>query len=117
MPLTFKPWPFLPNPPVMADPALKYVTLVSRDGFEFILEREQACVSGTISRMLDPKNGFVEAITGRCVFENINGVILQLVCEYFLYNHRHRNELNVEDMELPLELCLEVLMAADYLDC
>jgi transcription elongation factor B subunit 1 len=34
----------------------KYVTLVSSDGFEFVILREAACVSGAIKRMLDPKS-------------------------------------------------------------
>ena len=32
----------------------KYVTLISGDGFEFVVLREAACVSGAIRRMLDP---------------------------------------------------------------
>lgn len=34
----------------------EYVTLVSGDGFEFIVPRSTACVSGTIRRMLDPSS-------------------------------------------------------------
>jgi hypothetical protein len=34
----------------------EYVTLVSCDGFEFILPRSSACISGTIRRMLDPSS-------------------------------------------------------------
>jgi hypothetical protein len=34
----------------------EYVTLVSCDGFEFILPRSTACVSGTIRRMLHPSS-------------------------------------------------------------
>jgi len=34
----------------------KYVTLVSNDGFEFVVLREAACVSGAIKKMLDPKS-------------------------------------------------------------
>lgn len=34
----------------------KYVTLVSSDGFEFVVLREAACKSGAIRRMLDPKS-------------------------------------------------------------
>ncbi|KAJ9291351.1 hypothetical protein DTO021C3_1151 [Paecilomyces variotii] len=59
----------------------EYVTLVSSDGFEFVLPRSTACVSGTIRRMLDPASKFSEAITGRCVLENISGVVLEKVCE------------------------------------
>ncbi|PGH17096.1 hypothetical protein AJ80_04969 [Polytolypa hystricis UAMH7299] len=56
-----------PDPP-------EYVTLVSNDGFEFVIPRSAACVSGTIRRMLDPASKFSEAITGRCVFEDMKFV-------------------------------------------
>ncbi|PGH36235.1 transcription elongation factor B, polypeptide 1 [[Emmonsia] crescens] len=98
-----------PSPP-------EFVTLASNDGFEFIIPRTAACVSGTIRRMLDPASNFSEAVTGRCVFEDMNGVVLEKVCEYFLYSHRNKDQNNVPDMEFPLELCLELLIAADYLD-
>jgi len=93
-----------------------FVTLISSDGFEFHVRRSAACVSGTIRRMLDTQNSFQEAITGRCHLENINGVVLQKVVEYFYYNERHRESVGVPDMDIPPELCLELLMAADYLD-
>ncbi|KAL1972961.1 hypothetical protein VTN31DRAFT_6503 [Thermomyces dupontii] len=99
----------------MSQPS-EYITLVSSDGFEFILPRSCACVSGTIRRMLDPSSKFSEALTGRCVLENISGVVLEKVCEYFLYNEKNKEQSNVPDMEIPSELCLELLMAADYLD-
>ncbi|RHZ45654.1 elongin C [Aspergillus thermomutatus] len=94
----------------------EYVTLVSGDGFEFVIPRSTACVSGTIRRMLEPSSKFSEAITGRCVLENISGVVLEKVCEYFCYNEKNKSQTNVPDMDIPPELCLELLMAADYLD-
>lgn len=45
-----------------------------------------------------------------------SGVVLEKVCEYFLYNEKNKEQSNVPDMEIPSELCLELLMAADYLD-
>ncbi|KAK2746967.1 hypothetical protein FQN57_002539 [Myotisia sp. PD_48] len=94
----------------------EYVTLASNDGFEFVISRSAAYVSGTIRRMLEPSSNFSEALTGRCVLENMNGVVLEKVCEYFIYNERNKGQSNVPDMEIPPELCLELLMAADYLD-
>ncbi|KAK4934850.1 elongin C [Elasticomyces elasticus] len=65
--------------------------------------------------MLDMQNNFSEAQTGVCHLENINGIVLEKVVEYFYYNEKHRNSEGVPDMDIPSELCLELLMAADYL--
>ncbi|KEF53062.1 transcription elongation factor B, polypeptide 1 [Exophiala aquamarina CBS 119918] len=92
-----------------------FVTLVSADGFEFHIRRSAACVSATIRRMLDLQNNFSEAQTGVCHLENISGIVLEKVVEYFYYNEKHRDTIGVPDMDIPSELCLEILMASDYL--
>nr|OQO18163.1 hypothetical protein B0A51_13346 [Rachicladosporium sp. CCFEE 5018]OQO22182.1 hypothetical protein B0A51_09869 [Rachicladosporium sp. CCFEE 5018] len=111
----------------------QFVTLVSSDDFSFIVLRSAACLSGVIRRMLDPAciifshasllysvltltDGFVEARTNTCHFENISGMVLEKVCEYMYYNEKHRDGKDVPDMDIPPELCLELLMASDYLD-
>ncbi|KAK6434026.1 elongin C [Oleoguttula sp. CCFEE 5521] len=94
----------------------QYVTLISSDDFSFIVLRSAACLSGVIRRMLDPAYGFVEARTNTCHFENISGMVLEKVCEYMYYNEKHRDGKDVPDMDIPPELCLELLMASDYLD-
>ena len=45
-----------------------------------------------------------------------SGIVLEKVCEYLYYNEKHKNAKDVPDMEIPPELCLELLMAADYLN-
>lgn len=52
----------------------KYVTLVSRDGFEFVVLREATLVSPVIRSMLDPEQNFIESQSGRCVFHDIRYV-------------------------------------------
>jgi len=94
-----------------------WVTLVSSDGFEFIIQREPAIVAGTIRRMLDPKNGFKESVTKTCHFENIPGVVLEQVCEYLYYSDRYKDMTSVPDMDIPPELSLELALAADFLEC
>jgi hypothetical protein len=37
------------------------------------------------------------------------------VVEYFHYWYKNRDREDVSDMDIPVELCLELLMAADYL--
>ena len=46
----------------------------------------------------------------------ISGVVLEKVCEYLYYNQKHAESKDVSDMDIPPELCLELLIAADYLD-
>ena len=41
---------------------------------------------------------------------------MEKVCEYLYYNEKHKNSKDVPDMDIPPELCLELLMAADYLN-
>lgn len=93
-----------------------FVTLISADNYEFIIRRDAAMISGTIRRMLDLQSNFSEAQSGVCHLENISGIVLEKVVEYLYYNQKHRDSTGVPDMEIPSELCLELLMAADYLD-
>ncbi|KAK3320791.1 Skp1 family protein [Cercophora scortea] len=88
------------------DEPSKYVTLVSNDGFEFVLLREATVVSPTIKAMLRDDRQWREATTGR---------FLEKVAEYFQYWYKNRDKLDVPDMDIPVEICLELLVAADYL--
>ena len=45
-----------------------------------------------------------------------SGLVLEKVCEYFYYNEKHKDAKDVPDMDIPTELSLELLMAADYLN-
>ncbi|KAL6413834.1 Elongin-C [Ilyonectria robusta] len=49
----------------------KYITLVSADGFEFVVLREAAMVSPIIKGMLDVRSQFAEAKDARCVFQEM----------------------------------------------
>lgn len=44
-----------------------------------------------------------------------SSLVLDKVVEYFHYWYRYRNSDDVPDMDIPVELCLELLAAADYL--
>ncbi|KAF2463398.1 POZ domain-containing protein [Lindgomyces ingoldianus] len=94
----------------------EFVTLESSDGFEFKVLRSAACLAGTIKKALDPSYGFREESEGRIKLATINGVTLEKVCEYLYYHQKHAEAKDVPDMEIPPELCLELLIAADYLD-
>lgn len=57
---------------------------------------------------------YLQCLGTYCGFNS--GLVLEKVAEYFYYNYRNRNREDVPDMEIPPELCLELLMAADFLD-
>lgn len=61
-------------------------------------------------------DNFSEAQSGICHLENLSGIVLEKVVEYFYYNEKHLKSTGVADMDIPADLCLELLMAADYLD-
>jgi transcription elongation factor B subunit 1 len=43
-------------------------------------------------------------------------VCLEKVCEYLYYHEKNEDARDVPDMEIPPEICLELLVAADFLD-
>lgn len=71
--------------------------------------------------MLSPSISCVVGVLCISIWSTANsdlysGIVLEKVCEYLLYNEKHKDQANVPDMDIPPELCLELLMAADYLD-
>nr|XP_021206931.1 transcription elongation factor B polypeptide 1 isoform X1 [Bombyx mori] len=99
-------------------PDAMYVKLVSSDGHEFIVKREHALISGTIKAMLSGPGQFAENEANEVNFREIPSHVLQKVCMYFTYKVRYTNS-STEIPEFPIapEIALEVLMAANFLDC
>lgn len=52
-------------------PEHEFLTLVSSDGFEYVVLREAAMVSPVIRTMTNPESAFIEGRTGRCRFQDI----------------------------------------------
>lgn len=99
-------------------PDAMYVKLISSDGHEFIVKREHALTSGTIKAMLSGPGQFAENETNEVHFREIPSHVLQKVCMYFTYKVRYTNS-STEIPEFPIapEIALELLMAANFLDC
>ncbi|EEB08078.2 elongin C [Schizosaccharomyces japonicus yFS275] len=93
----------------------EFVKLVSCDGFEYILKKEIACVSGTIKTMLEDAK-FAEAQNNECHFPEIRSDLLEKVCDYMHYNFTYKNQTDVPDFDIPPEMVLELLVASAYLD-
>lgn len=43
-----------------------------------------------------------------------SGPVLEKVVEYFHYSYANRDKDDVVDMDIPVDLCLEIIVAADY---
>lgn len=99
-------------------PDAMYVKLISSDGHEFIIKREYVLTSGTIKAMLSGPGQFAENETNEVNFREIPSHVLQKVCQYFAYKVRYTNS-STEIPEFPIapEIALELLMAANFLDC
>ncbi|KAI8585739.1 hypothetical protein HDU87_007368 [Geranomyces variabilis] len=94
------------------------VKLVSSDGFEFIIDRKCAMASGTIKNMLSSPGQFTESVQNTVNFRDIKAVILEEVCKYLYYKVRYTNTTSeIADFAIAPEIALELLMAADFLDC
>ncbi|CAD5117974.1 DgyrCDS6714 [Dimorphilus gyrociliatus] len=99
-------------------PEAMFVKLISSDDHEFIVKREHALTSGTIKAMLSGPGTFAEHETNVINFREIPSHVLEKVCMYFTYKIRYTNS-STEIPEFPIEpeIALELLMAANFLDC
>ena len=72
-------------------------------------------VSGTIKAMLTGQ--FAES-RGEINFPEISGVILEKVIKYLYYRVKYTNsQVPIPEFKIEPEVALELLMAANYLDC
>lgn len=94
---------------------VEYVKLISSDGCEFVVDKNAACVSRTLSAMLS--NGFSEADLKEITLSELPGNILEKVCQYFYYKRRYTESVSeIPDFPIEPEVALNLLMAASYLD-
>lgn len=107
-----------PNAPSCDGPNASYIRLVSQDGHEFIIKREYALISATIKAMLDGPGQFTENESNLVNFREIPSHVLEKVCQYFTYKVKYTNcSTEIPDFPIAPELALELLMAANFLDC
>jgi transcription elongation factor B subunit 1 len=104
----------------------EYVKLKSNDGFEFVLEKAAACQSKMIKEMLDATAHYDDpSIANTIPFEDISANVLDLVCQYLSERYNASSGMNEfaqlkafdPKNELDRQTILELLLAADYLDC
>lgn len=103
----------------------KFVTLVSEDGFRFIIPRQAAVLSNTLKDMLSEDMGMLEAESGVVNLMHTAPVVNKL-CQYLIFKLYHINAQgsgrqssgsahNFDD-RIPIEIALQLLECADFLD-
>lgn len=95
-----------------------YIKLIPSGGNKFIVKIEHALISQKIKAMLSGPGQFAENETNEVNFREIPSHVLSKVCMYFTYKVRYTNS-STEIPEFPIapEIALELLMAANFLDC
>ncbi|KAF7638829.1 Skp1_POZ domain-containing protein [Meloidogyne graminicola] len=79
---------------------------------------EHALISHTIRAMLSGPGQYAENETNEVNFREIPSHVLQKVCHYFAYKTRYTNSASeIPEFHVAPELALELLMAANFLDC
>eukprot|EP01063_Lacrimia_lanifica_P014932 TRINITY_DN21521_c0_g1_i1.p1 TRINITY_DN21521_c0_g1~~TRINITY_DN21521_c0_g1_i1.p1 ORF type:complete len:121 (+),score=41.65 TRINITY_DN21521_c0_g1_i1:51-413(+) len=106
-------------------PELGYVTLVSGEGYEFVLDRRAAEVSNLIKSMISGTQNIGISMQ-RFTFDDVSAPVMELICQYLA--ERHRTGTSMSEFA-PLrgldpdrnpgdkDIALELLLAANYFDC
>ncbi|KAK4057473.1 elongin C [Microbotryomycetes sp. JL221] len=98
-----------------------FVTLVSGDGFRFVLPRSAALGSVLVSDALTGgSGGFAEAQEGVIHLEEQRAEVVEKVAEYLMYKeHYSQSKDDIPDFKdrVRPEIALELLMASDYMQC
>jgi transcription elongation factor B subunit 1 len=92
-----------------------YVKLISSDGHVFVVSKDAARVSGTLSNMLGDSFTFAEANSKIIKLHDMDGPVLEKVVEYLYYNAKYKDSVDVPEFAVPTEMALELLVAADFL--
>jgi len=93
------------------------LTLISNDGFQFVLPKKSAFASKTIRNMFNKNSGYIESTENRVKFEEISAVILEKLCEYWCYREKYSSSKgDVPEFIIPPEMALELMTVADFLE-
>lgn len=93
------------------------ITLVSSQNDEILIAREAAMISPTLKAMLESP---LKEASGVIELLNMDTNLLKKVAEYLEYNLQYKStdedQEDVPEFEIPTEMALELLLAADYLN-
>eukprot|EP01001_Neometanema_parovale_P001584 NODE_11858_length_533_cov_25.131707_g11570_i0.p1 GENE.NODE_11858_length_533_cov_25.131707_g11570_i0~~NODE_11858_length_533_cov_25.131707_g11570_i0.p1 ORF type:complete len:135 (-),score=36.83 NODE_11858_length_533_cov_25.131707_g11570_i0:129-473(-) len=103
----------------------EYITLVSAEGCQFVIDKKAASISKMIAEMLEGCQGGPFGSVEQIPFPEIGAGVLDLVCQYLSERNnvgasmtefrplKHLDPKKEEDRQTVIEL----LLASNYLDC
>jgi transcription elongation factor B subunit 1 len=91
------------------------LTLISNDGYRFVIERRTAMISQTLRNMLYGAGNFEEVETKTFKLP-IRAIILERIIEYWHYRSQYSDHIEqLPRFDIDPKMALELLQAADYL--
>eukprot|EP01086_Lenisia_limosa_P005659 TRINITY_DN2291_c0_g1_i1.p1 TRINITY_DN2291_c0_g1~~TRINITY_DN2291_c0_g1_i1.p1 ORF type:complete len:100 (-),score=26.52 TRINITY_DN2291_c0_g1_i1:51-350(-) len=96
----------------------EYVVLVSKEGFEFFVD-SKIVSSSTITNMLKQEGNisFVEAEKKKVTLDTISTRVLEYIIKYFFFRKNYSENPESTNFQIPDDIVMDVLVAANYLDC
>ncbi|KAL3230536.1 Elongin-C [Nakaseomyces bracarensis] len=92
------------------------IFLISKDNVEHPVPKEAAMLSTTLKSMLE--GPFIEK-DGHINLPEMSSEVVQKIVEYLEYNLKYKdadpNKEDIPEFNVPTEMSLELLLAADYL--
>ncbi|EDO14738.1 hypothetical protein Kpol_333p8 [Vanderwaltozyma polyspora DSM 70294] len=91
------------------------VVLISKDQIEFEISKESAILSPTLKTMLE--GPFIEK-NGKIELNDIESEVLSKIIDFLNYKLKYKDvdsNTDIPEFEIPTEMSLELLLAADYL--
>ncbi|GFS57651.1 elongin-C, partial [Trichonephila inaurata madagascariensis] len=100
-------------------PGSMYVKIISSDSHEFFIKREHVITAHAVPHLLavpelenDPDNENILEL------KDLSSLVIQKVCQYFAYKAQYFDgPPEIPNFDVDLEIALELLMAANFLDC
>ena len=99
-------------------PDAKYMKMIAADGYEYIIPKEEGMKAGTLASMMMGPGQCEEDEENAINFREIYSRTLMQLAMYLRYKKRYTDsEAAIPEFPIKPEISLDLLMAANFLDC